>query len=151
LKIILKKDVKSLGKEGDLCDVSDGYGRNYLLPRGLAIEANKHNVDVINSQHRAKEAKEEKERNAAKVMADRISSMVLTIEAGAGDSGKLFGAITNKDISNGLKKQFDISIDKKKIENVAIKNLSEKDIGIKLFKGVSTKLKVRVVKKEEEV
>jgi large subunit ribosomal protein L9 len=150
MNVILSADVKSLGKKGTLCKVSDGYARNYLFPRKLAIEASKHNIDIMQSKQNAGIAKEERAQGMADGMADRINNMILTLEAEAGESGKLFGAITNKDISKGLKDIFEIDIDKKKIGNITIKNIGEKDVIIKLYKGVNAKLKVRVTKRDQE-
>ena len=120
MKVILVKDVKNVGKAGEIVNVSDGYGRNYLLPRGLAIEATESNVKALNEKKKAEEKKRQQELEEAKEMAQKLSNLSLVLKVKAGENGKLFGSVTSKDVEEALKeKGFDI--DKKKIvfnENV---------------------------------
>lgn len=147
MKVILKQDVKNLGKKEELINVSDGYARNYLLPRGIAVEADARNLNIMQSRNTA--AKERKDREAAKasVIAEKLKQMVLEIKAKAGENGKLFGSITSMDIAEGIKKAIGMDIDKKKIElTEPIKLLGKTEVEIKLHPGVSGKITVNVVR-----
>ncbi len=147
MKVILKQDVKNLGKKEQLVNVSDGYARNYLLPRGIAVEADVRNLNIMQSRNTA--AKERKDREAAKAsaVADKLKGLVLDIKAKAGESGKLFGSITSMDIAEEIKKSFGMDIDKKKIDlPEPIKHLGKTEVEIKLYPGVSGKLTVNIVK-----
>ncbi|AEF18381.1 MULTISPECIES: 50S ribosomal protein L9 [Thermoanaerobacterium] len=145
MKVILQKDVKGIGKAGDVVNVSDGYGRNYLLPRGLAIDATKSNINVLNEKKKAEEKKRQKEVEAAQEMAKRLSQESIVLKVKTGENGKLFGSITSKDIQDELnKKGYDI--DKKKI-NLAdsIKTIGTYNVDIKIYPGIQAKVKVDVV------
>lgn len=145
MKVILTKDVKNVGKAGELVNVSDGYGRNYLLPKGLAIEATEANLNILKEKKKAEDRKKQQEMEQAKEMAEKLSNTSIVLEVKAGENGKLFGSITSKDIHDGLKaKGFDI--DKKKINLPdAIKTTGTYYVDIKIYPGVSTKVKVDVV------
>lgn len=115
MKVILQQDVKGQGKKGDIVNVSDGYARNFLLPRKLAVEATD---DVLNAAKRRIKAREEaadREKEKLRLTAEALKSMVTKIKAKAGTNGKLFGSVTSMEISDELKKQHDIEIDKRKI------------------------------------
>ncbi len=130
--VILMKDVKGSGKAGDVVKVSDGYARNMLLPKGLAKEA-------------TEGEKLEEQKAAAKEMAAKLEKITLKIESKGGDSGKLFGSITSKDIAEALEKQEGMKIDKKKIEmKTPIKQAGETEVTLKLFTEISAQLKVSV-------
>ena len=147
MKVILKQDVKNLGKKEQLVNVSDGYARNYLLPRGIAVEADAKNLNIMQSRNTA--AKERKDREAAKAsaVADKLKELVLDIKAKAGESGKLFGSITSMDIADEIKKSFGMDIDKKKIDlPEPIKHLGKTEVDIKLYPGVTGKLTVNIVR-----
>jgi large subunit ribosomal protein L9 len=146
MKVILRKDVKGLGKTDDLVEVSDGYARNYLLPKGLAVEANAANISLMNAKKKSEEMKNERELEKARKLAERIREVELVISARAGENGKLFGAITGKDIAEKLKSKFNIDVDKKKINlPEAIKSLGTYEVEIKLLSNIHPKLKVNVV------
>ncbi|EGD50647.1 large subunit ribosomal protein L9 [Thermoanaerobacter thermohydrosulfuricus] len=145
MKVILVKDVKNVGKAGEIVNVSDGYGRNYLLPRGLAIEATESNIKVLNEKKKAEEKKRQQELEEAKEMAQKLSNLSLVLKVKAGENGKLFGSITSKDVEEALKeKGFDI--DKKKISfDETVKTTGTYYVDIKLYQGVIAKVKVDVV------
>ena len=115
MKVIFLEDVKGKAKKGELKDVSDGYARNYLLPRKLAKEANADNLNAYNLQERAKKAQIEREKAEAREAAEKLKAVQVIIKAKAGNGGKLFGAVTSQEIADALKTQHDISIEKNKI------------------------------------
>ena len=115
MKVILQQDVKGHGKKGQMVEVSDGYARNFLLPRKLAVEANADNVNTMKLQEKAKKAKEAAEKAEAEAIAQKLTGCTVKLSAKAGAGGKLFGAVTTKEISEGLKKQFDLDIPKQKL------------------------------------
>ena len=115
MKVILQQDVKGKGKKGQLVEVSDGYGRNFLLPRKLAVEATTDNVNTMKLQDKAKKAKEAAEKAEAEALAERLKNSVVKLTAKAGTGGRLFGAVTSKEIADGLKAQHGIEINKSKL------------------------------------
>ena len=115
MKVILQQDVKGQGKKGQMVEVSDGYARNFLLPRKLAVEANADNMNTMKLQEKAKKAKEAAEKAEAEAIAEKLKECVVKIPAKAGTGGRLFGAVTSKEVSDGLKKQFGIDVNKSKI------------------------------------
>lgn len=145
MKVILKQDVKSLGKKENLVDVNDGYARNYLFPRGLAVEASSGNINVMNTKKEAEKTKKDRELASAKQLAAKIKEATVVIKTKSGESGKLFGSITSKDISDKLKSDFGFDVDKKKIILPdAIKSLGTIEVEVKLYPEVSTKLTVKI-------
>ena len=143
--VILMKDVKGTGKAGDVVKVSDGYARNMLLPKGLAKEATEGNIRSLEKQKAIAAEKLEEQKAAAKDMAAKLENITLKIESKGGDSGKLFGSITSKDIAEALEKQEGMKIDKKKIEmKNQIKQAGETEVTLKLFTEISAQLKVSV-------
>lgn len=146
MQVILTEDVKSLGKKGQLVDVSDGYATNFLLPKKLAVIANKTNINELKLKEKSEQHKKELELQAAKELAEKINKLEIKVSAKLGDNGKLFGSVTNKEISNELQKQLDIKIDKKKIIlEDSIKTLGAHSVTIKLHPKVSAQLKVQIV------
>lgn len=145
MKIILKADVKGVGKKGELINASDGYARNYLFPRNLAMEATEGNIKTLEMQ-RSKEAKKKSEElSEAKEFAKKLSELSITIKVKTGDSGKLFGSITSKDISEEMKKQLGFDVDKKKIMlDDPIKVAGSYEIDIKVYPEVHGKIKVNI-------
>ena len=115
MKVIFNVDVRGQGKKGEMKEVSDGYARNYLLPRKLATEATADNINALKLKEKAKAAQIAKEKAQAEENARKLSGVQVIIRAKAGNGGKLFGAVTTKEISEGLKKQFDIDIPKQKL------------------------------------
>ncbi len=145
MKVILKQDVKGLGKTEDLVNVSDGYARNFLFPRGLAAEASASNINIMKTKKDAEKSRKDRELAQAKELAARLKDVVVTIRTKSGDNGKLFGSITSKDISDQLKKSFKIDIDKKKmVLPEPIKSIGNFEIEVKLYPEVSGKLAVKI-------
>lgn len=143
--VILLKDVKGTGKAGEVVRVSDGYARNMLLPKGLAKEATEGNVRNLEKQKEIAAEKKAEQKAAAEKQAEKINDITLTIKSKGGDSGKLFGSITSKDIADALAKQENIKIDKKKIVLAnPIKQTGDTEVTVKLFPEVSATLKVTV-------
>ncbi|NMB95112.1 MAG: 50S ribosomal protein L9 [Clostridiaceae bacterium] len=150
MKVILKQDVKNLGSKDSIVEVSDGYARNYLLPRGLAVEAKEGIVKDIKIRKDAEKKKKIKELEQARELAGKLKDIVVTIKGKAGESGKLFGSITSMDIAEAVKKELKIDIDKKKVNlSEAIKTLGETQVELRLYPGVTTTIKVNVVSAEE--
>ena len=115
MKVILQQDVKGQGKRGQMVEVSDGYARNFLLPRKLAVEANADNINTMKMQDRAKKAREAEEKAQAQAAAEQLRSCQVKIYAKAGQGGRLFGSVTSKEISEALKAQFQLDVNKSKI------------------------------------
>ena len=145
MKVILIKDVKGKGKKGDLVKVSDGYARNFLFPKNLAQEATTGNVNSLNKLKEKERKAKQAEIEAAQKKAAELKDKELKIIAKAGDSGKLFGAITSKDIAAELSKKFNLDIDKKKIVMNTIKTVGTYDIELKLYPEVSAKIKIIIM------
>ncbi len=145
MKVILKEDVKSLGKMGDIVNVAEGYARNYLIPQKIAVEALTKNVKALEHQKKAIDEKAKKVHAAAETLAAKIGSMNVSIKAKAGEEEKLFGSITAMDISNALKEQ-GIDIDKKQIHiEETIKRLGAHTVQIKLHHNVAAQLNISVI------
>ena len=111
MKVILQQDVKGQGKRGQMVEVSDGYARNFLLPRKLAVEANADNINTMKMQDRAKKAREAEEKAQAQAAAEQLRSCQVKIYAKAGQGGRLFGSVTSKEISEALKAQFQLDVE----------------------------------------
>lgn len=146
MKLILKDDVKGLGGMGQEIDVADGYGRNYLIPKGLAMVATVGNLKILKNEISQKGRKIVKLKGEAEDLAKRIEKISCRLAKKAGESDKLFGSVTSQEIADQLKKEgFDI--DKKKIDiNAPIKNLGTHSVSIRVYPGVVANLKVEVVK-----
>ena len=115
MKVILLQDVKGQGKKGQLVEVSEGYARNFLLPRKLAIEATTDAINTLNLKEKARKAEEARLKAEAQATAEKLKEIQVKLTAKAGNGGKLFGAVTTKEISDGLKKQYNIDIPKQKL------------------------------------
>ncbi|GAB4409511.1 MAG: 50S ribosomal protein L9 [Thermodesulfovibrionales bacterium] len=145
MKVILKEDVKNLGKMGSVVNVADGYARNFLIPRNLAVEANVKSVKTLEHEKRMIEEKAKKVKNSAQALAESLSKIVLTLSAKAGEEERLFGSITTMDIAEALKKE-GIDIDKKKIIlDEPIKRLGFYTVGIKIHPEITVSLNIKVV------
>jgi len=146
MKVILTQDVKGLGKKDTMVEVKDGYARNYLLPRGLAVEASPDNINVMKTRAQAEKSRKERELAKAKELASLLQDKVVTIKAKAGENGKLFGAVTAKNIAEAVKETLGVDVDKKDIHlEEAIKTLGTTEVEIKLYPGVSAKISVKTV------
>ena len=115
MKVILQQDVKGQGKKGQMIEASDGYARNFLLPRKLAVPATAENINTMKMQEKAKKAQEAAEKAEAEAVAEKLKSSVVKLTAKAGTGGRLFGAVTSKEISDGLKAQYGLDVAKSKI------------------------------------
>lgn len=149
MKVILLKDIKGTGKKGDILNASDGHARNYLLPRGLAKLATDSSVKELKHQKDSADKRLQEEIDEAQALADKISEIEIKIVSKAGNGGKLFGSITNKDIAELLEKEHDIKVDKKKIAMDTIKVLGSVYAEVKVYKGIIGKMKVMVIEEEE--
>lgn len=145
MKVILTEDVKGKGKAGDIVNVSDGYARNFLFPKKLAKQATAQNLNAANIAIAAEKHRKDEEKKDAKALAERISGMTLTIPAKHGGNGKLFGAITGKEIAAALSAELGEEIEKRKVAAPNIKELGEYDVSVKVYAEVSTAFKVEVV------
>lgn len=145
MKLILQQDVKKLGKQGEIVDVSEGYARNFLLPQKLALPASNSNLNVVKQQKASEERKKEQALDEAKVLAAQLAKVGVTINVKQGEGGKLFGSVTAKDIAEAMQSQYDIEMDKRKIElKDAIKTLGEFPVTIKLHPEVNAQIQVTV-------
>lgn len=145
MKVILKQDVKGLGKKEQMVEASDGYARNYLLPRGLAVEASPTNVNIMKTRKEAEAHKKDREIAQAKELAKKIKDMTLTLKVKAGDNGKLFGSITGKDVAEAMKSQQKLEIDKKKLVMPdSIKSVGTFEVEVKLYPEINSKFTVKI-------
>lgn len=145
MKVILKQDVKTLGKKGNIVEVSEGYYRNFLCSKGLAVLADNKNISEMNSKNKAEEFKREKEKEAAMKIKENIEKGKIEFNIKVGENGKTFGSITEKDIAEKLKQVYNINIDKKKINmNEHIKQIGFTNVEIKIYEGVIACIKVEV-------
>ena len=146
MKVILKNDIKGVGKKNEVINASDGYARNFLFPRNLAVEATPENMQKLNSQNQAKQYKKDIEKEQAQAIAKRLESITVEVKVQAGENGKIFGSVSSKEIAESLEKQYKIVIDKKKIEiKEPIKVLGTRTIEARLFEGVIGKIKINVI------
>lgn len=145
MKVILLQDVKGSGKKGDVINASDGYARNFLLPKNLAVEANAANMTQLNNQKASVEHKKAVNRDNSKLLKERLENKKFVIKAKSGDNGKLFGAVTSIDIEKAIKEQSQIEIDKRKVVlKDSIKALGEYEVVVKLFEDISAKVKIEI-------
>jgi len=145
MKVILTQDVKNLGKEGDVKDVSDGYARNYLIPKGLVVEATKANLKEKEDQASRLQKQKDREKTEAEALHERLNGKSITLTARCGGGDKLFGAVTSKEIADTLNKQFKVKLDKKKVDlGEPIKHLGEYPVKIKIYPQIQAEITVRV-------
>lgn len=146
MKVILLENVKGVGKKDEVINASDGYARNFLFPKKLAVEANAENMNKLNNKKNSEQHKKDVEKEKAQEIAKKMKEITVVIKVKAGDNGKIFGGVTAKEISESLKQQFKIEVDKKKIVlNETIKNLGVFNVSVKLFEGIVGNLKVSVI------
>lgn len=149
MKVILLKDVKGLGKKDEVVNAKDGHARNYLLPKGMAIEATSENLGKLKEKRSKDQKKHEEEYSEALKLKEKIEGITIKIKGKAGENGKLFGSITTKDIADELKKQHNVKIDKKKIVlDGNIKSLGTIIVDIKIYPEVVGKLKVDIIEEK---
>ncbi len=150
MKVILNEDVKGKGYKGDIVNVSDGYARNFLLPKGLAKEATKQNLDMAKQQQKANEKRKMLERLSAQEAADKLSGLKIVVKEKCGENGRLFGSVTSAEVSAAILEQQGIEIDKKKIVMPEhIKDLGEHPVQIKVHAGITADIVVVVEALEE--
>ncbi|MBU3805096.1 MAG: 50S ribosomal protein L9 [Candidatus Cellulosilyticum pullistercoris] len=146
MKVILTQDVKKVGKKGDLIEVKDGYARNALFPKGLAVEANAVNLNQRKLEQRSEDKRKQQELEDAQAIANTINDKEIKLTVKTGEGGKVFGSVTSKEIAEAIQKEFGVKIDKKKIQlKEAIKGLGGQKVTIKLHPSVSATISVLVV------
>ena len=145
MKVILLEDVKSLGKKGEIVNVSDGYARNFILKTNKGVEATSANLNTLKLQKANEEKVAQENLEAAKALGEKLSSAPVTLKIKAGEGGKLFGAISSKEIAAAVKEQHGLEVDKKKIVlDEPIKELGTHNVKVKLHKDVTAQLTVKV-------
>lgn len=146
MKVILNQDIKGVGKKDQVINASDGYARNFLFPKNLAVPADKGNMAKLQTRKDSANHKKEVELEQAEKIKEQISKIELTIKVKTGDNGKLFGSITAKEIAENLDKQYKIKVDKKKVNlKDSIKELGTVNVPIKLYEGVIATLKLNII------
>ena len=146
MKVILLENVKGVGKKDEIVNANDGYARNFLFPKKLAVEANTQNLAKLKSKQDSAKHKEMTEKAEAEELAKKLEKIILKINVKAGENGKIFGGVTAKEISEQLQKQYNYNVDKKKIElKETIKQTGIFNVDLKLFEGANGKLKVHVI------
>lgn len=144
MEVILLQDVKSLGKKGELVKVNDGYGRNFILPKKLGVEATPKNLNDLKLQKAAEEKRKQEILEEATALGKEIETKTLIMAIKSGEGGRTFGSISTKEIAAELKTQFNIEIDKKKLVAEPIKTVGTHTVGVKLHPNVTAQLKVKV-------
>ncbi|MBQ2687120.1 MAG: 50S ribosomal protein L9 [Clostridia bacterium] len=144
MKLVLLQDVKSLGKKGEMVNASDGYARNFLIPKGIAKEVNNQVMNEFKNAENSKKYKTEQEIAAANAAKEKLDGKSVLIKAKAGQGSKLFGSITSKEVSGEIKKKFSLDIDKRKIVMSDIKSVGSFKAEVKLYSGISAQLTVEV-------
>ncbi|MDN5348400.1 MAG: large subunit ribosomal protein [Clostridia bacterium] len=151
MEVILLADVANLGSRGQVVQVADGYARNYLFPRGLAVPATAGRLKELNREQELKKQKERQAHTEAEKLARRLERAVVTVSSRAGEGGKLFGSVTNKEISQAIKESFQVDIDRRKIElEGPIKALGTYPAVLKLHPQVQAHIRVQVVAENEK-
>lgn len=144
MNVILTQDVKGLGKKGELVTASDGYARNFLFPRKLAMEANAQAMSELKNREASEKHRLAEELAAAKALAAKIEGKTIRLCAKAGSSGKLFGSVTAKDVAEKIEKEFNVELDKRRVAVEDIKSFGTYPVEIRLYSGVSASLYVMV-------
>ncbi len=145
MKVILLEDIKGVGKKDQIINASDGYARNFLFAKNKALEATPNNLRQLEHKQKAEEAKKAEEYEKAKELGKKLDEISVTVAVKTGNNGKLFGAVTNKEISAALKEQHNLDIDKKKIViNDTIRAVGERTVDVKLHSKVTAKLTVKI-------
>ncbi len=144
MKVVLKQDIKGTGKKDELVEVSDGYARNYLFPRKLAVEANATAINDIKNKEAAKQHRADEELKHAQELAKSLNGTNLTVKVKTSPNGKIFGAVTSIDVANAIKDVHNLECDRKKIRMDDIKNLGEYTVTLKLHSGVTAEMKLTV-------
>jgi len=144
MKVILKTDLKKVGKRGEIVEVSDGYARNYLIARGLAVASTEKSMEILSEQKEAEKELDEKRRQEAQELADKLEKMMLTFQVNTGKDGKVFGSVSTKQIAQQLQKQ-GYKVDKKKfLDTYPVASLGVTKVRVELYKGVVATLNVQL-------
>ena len=147
MKVILLKDIKGTGKKDQIIEASDGFARNYLFPRKLAVEASAANLNAIENAKSAQSHRKEVEKQEAQQLAKKMADMTVEVAVRAGENGKLYGKVTNQEVADALKAKYAIEVDKRKISVDGIKSVGPAEAVVKLYPEVSAKLKLTIVAK----
>ena len=148
MKVILQQDIRGKGKRGQMIEVSDGYARNYMLPRKMAIEATPDNVNTMRMTDRANAEKRQREREEAFALSNRLKDMTVVVKAKGGGAGRLFGSVTTQEIADALKQTYDITLDKRKIVlDEQIKTVGLYTVHCKLGYEITADLKIKIEEK----
>ncbi len=148
MKVILMDNIKGVGKKDEVINASDGYARNFLLPKGLAVEATNENMSKLKAKNDSKAYRKEQEKEEAKKVAEKLAGIQLKVPVKAGENGKIFGGVSAKEIADLLKSNYNIEVDKKKIDlKETIKTLGLRTVKIKLYDDVVGNLRVDVISK----
>lgn len=145
MKLILRADVDGLGKRGDIVDVADGYGRNFLLPKGMAFVATAGAVDQAAKMRRARDLRDASDREAAQTVATTLVPKIITVQAKAGSEGKLFGSVTVSDVVDAVRDQTGVELERRQLDSDPIKTLGQHTVTAKLHSDVSFPITVDVV------
>lgn len=146
MRVILRADVAKLGRKGDVLDVSDGYGRNYLVPKGLALKATDGAIAQAAAMRRARDVKEARDRASAEEVARRLTPLVIRIPARAGSEGRLFGSVTAADVAEAVETQAGITVDRRRVHlDDPIKSIGTHEVAVRLHADVEARLSVEVV------
>ena len=149
MKVILLDNIKGVGKKDEIINASDGYARNFLLPKKLAVEANSANMSKLKAKQDSNQYRKNVEKEDAQKVAEKLKGILLKISVKAGENGKIFGSITSKEIAENLKTQYQIEVDKKKIElKEPIKTLGSFTVQIRLYEGVIGNLKIQMISQQ---
>ena len=144
MEVILNQDIKELGKKGQKVNVAEGYARNFLLPRKLAVEVNAQAINEMKNRESSKQHKIDVEKAAANDAAKKLTGKIVRVTAKAGSGGRLFGSVTTKDVSEAIKEQFGLDVDKRKLVCPEMKNFGTYDCDVKLYSGITASIKVAI-------
>ena len=146
MRVVLRDDVENIGRKGDLIEVTDGFARNYLVPRGLAMKATKGVVQQADAMRRNREARDARDRDAAQALADQLSGQRIELRARAGEGGRLFGSVTSADVADAVRAQTGVELDRRKTQLAEpLKELGAVEVPVKLHSDVEVTLTVDVV------
>lgn len=146
MKVILKENIKGVGKKDEIINASDGYARNYLFPKNLAVEANATNLSKLKTKQDSENYKKNQEKEEAKSLAEKLGKVRLRFNVKTGENGKVFGGVSSKEIAEKLEKDYNFKVDKKKMElKETIKTLGITKVNVKLYEGVIASLNIEVL------
>jgi len=146
MKVILLQDIKGTGKKDQIIEVSDGFARNYLFPKKLALEASRASLNAVEKAKSAEAHREQVRREEAEALADRLKGQVVTVHARAGEGSRLYGSVTSQEVADALAAQFDVKIEKRRVELTdPVRTVGDSEIGVWLYAGVTAKMVLRVV------